>query len=83
MKTILLTTVGLALGILIGILIGIYARRPSTVLDEDWFYKNRPSIVKVYEVTLPGNVDLGYSQFLGLSCTSDKAGNPQCFIASK
>jgi hypothetical protein len=74
MKTILLTFLALA----IGILIGAYARRSPVVHAQ-----SSPS-VSVYEVTSQGPMTLkGGTEFLALSCTSDKAGNPRCFIASK
>ena len=73
MKTILLTALGLTLGILIGACVS----HPPTVQAQ------ASPTVWVYEVMPPGQMILKGNQFLAMSCTSDKAGNPQCFIASK
>ncbi|MGO9228658.1 MAG: hypothetical protein ACLQKA_05535 [Bryobacteraceae bacterium] len=69
---------------LIGFAIGVgstfivaYVRPAVTVHAQD------SPMVWVYEVMPPGQVVLKGTQFLALSCTSSKSGNPQCFIASK
>lgn len=74
MKTLLLTLLGLA----VGIFVGAYARRSPVVHAQ-----SSPTIF-VYEVMSTGAVTLkGGTEFLGLSCASDKAANPRCFIAYK